>query len=116
MPALAISCGGRRGAGRRLVSRRWLAAVGIRQVCLWLTCRTRSGRASSSNLAPWWRSAVRPISTASCVGQGRRGSLGAGIGYCHLLVRPSWCRSSADLPIRCSGGLVSIWTTNRKAV
>jgi hypothetical protein len=44
MPALAISCGGRRGAGRRLVSRRWLAAVGIRQVCLWLTCRTRSGR------------------------------------------------------------------------
>ena len=70
----------------------------------------------TSNLAPWWRSAVRPISTASCVGQGRRGSLGAGIGYCHLLVRPSWCRSSADLPIRCSGGLVSIWTTNRKAV
>ena len=47
MPALAISWGGgRSGAGRRLVSRRRLAAAGIRQMCLWLTCRTRSGRAS----------------------------------------------------------------------
>jgi hypothetical protein len=50
---------------------------------------------------------------ASCVGQGRRGSLGAGGGYCRPLVRPSWCRGSAAAPIRCSGAQVSIWTTSR---
>jgi hypothetical protein len=47
------------------------------------------------------------------IGQGRRGSLGAGVGYCRPLVRPSWCRGSAAAPIRCSGGQVSIWTTTR---
>jgi hypothetical protein len=100
--------------GRRLVSsERRLAAVEIRQVCRWLTCRTRSGRASLSNSALWWRSAVRPISTGSCVGQGRRGSLEAGDGSCRPRVPPRWSRSSAAAPIRCSGGQVSIWTTNR---
>ena len=35
---------------------------------------------------------------------------------CHPRVRPSWSRSSAAAPIRCSGGQVSIWTTARTTI
>ena len=51
--------------------------------------------------------------TGSCVGQVRRGSLEVGDGSCRPRVPPRWSRSSAAAPIRCSGGQVSIWTTNR---
>ena len=44
---------------------------------------------------------------------GRRGNLEVGDGSCRPRVPPRWSRSSAAAPIRCSGGRVSIWTTNR---